>query len=177
VSSCCPSARRVQERAIPSPNRSGALPTRVSLTIRCVVCDEPAYSRARRLCRKHDARLRRTGSTDEPDRRRKSGDDPRVRFWTKVDQSAGLGGCWPWLGGRVKSTARYGSFGVRSGTSVRAHRFAYEFLYGPIPEGLTIDHLCMRPECVNPLHLEAVPLRENIARYWNARRASKASGV
>ena len=48
------------------------------------------------------------------------------------------------------------------------HRFAYELLVGPIPKGLTIDHVkskeCISTLCVNPAHLEAVTLRENILR-------------
>lgn len=47
---------------------------------------------------------------------------------------------------------------------VRAHRFAYELVKGPIPEGLTLDHLCNVPLCVNPDHLEPVTLSENIRR-------------
>lgn len=45
-----------------------------------------------------------------------------------------------------------------------AHRVAYELCIGPIPTGLTIDHLCRNTRCVNPKHLEAVTLRENILR-------------
>ena len=45
-----------------------------------------------------------------------------------------------------------------------AHRFAYETFVGPIPEGLTIDHLCRIRHCVNPEHLEAVTDRVNILR-------------
>lgn len=51
------------------------------------------------------------------------------------------------------------------GRSFLVHRVAYEHLVGPIPDGYTIDHLCGVPRCWNPLHLEAVPLRENIRRY------------
>jgi hypothetical protein len=41
---------------------------------------------------------------------------------------------------------------------------------GPIPEGLTIDHLCKNPGCVRPDHLEAVTMRENIRRgSWASR--------
>ena len=69
--------------------------------------------------------------------------------------------CWMWTGTKV--TGGYGSFSLK-GKSVRAHRFAYEFYKGKIPEGLTIDHLCIVPPCVNPDHLEAVTMRENTLR-------------
>lgn len=45
-----------------------------------------------------------------------------------------------------------------------AHRVAYELLIGPIPAGMTLDHLCRNRLCVNPVHLEAVTNRVNILR-------------
>lgn len=45
-----------------------------------------------------------------------------------------------------------------------AHRVAYELFVGPIPEGLTLDHLCRVRHCVNPLHLEPVTRGENTRR-------------
>lgn len=53
----------------------------------------------------------------------------------------------------------------RKGRSVLAHRLAYELEYGAEAlRGLTVDHLCYRPLCCNPNHLEAVTAQENVRR-------------
>lgn len=82
------------------------------------------------------------------------------RFWKKVAKGSDTE-CWPWLA--AHNSEGYGAFwdGTRS---VQAHRFAYADLTGPIPDGLTLDHLCRNRECVNPAHLEPVTNRENILR-------------
>ena len=46
----------------------------------------------------------------------------------------------------------------------RLHRAIYEKFVGPIPDGLTIDHLCRNRLCVNPAHLEPVTLAANVLR-------------
>lgn len=70
-------------------------------------------------------------------------------------------GCWLWTG-----TVTYNGYGIFevNGKKIRAHRFSYELHKGPIPDGLTIDHLCRVRCCVNPDHLEAVTMRENTLR-------------
>ena len=57
----------------------------------------------------------------------------------------------------------YGHF-VVGGKNVLAHRWYYEHLVGPIPRGLTLDHLCGNPLCVAPLHLEPVDIQTNSQR-------------
>lgn len=47
---------------------------------------------------------------------------------------------------------------------VRAHRWAYETLVGPIDPDLECDHLCREKACVNPGHIELVTHAVNVAR-------------
>jgi transcriptional regulator with XRE-family HTH domain len=69
--------------------------------------------------------------------------------------------CWEWVG--CKDQWGYGLI-KRDGVMWRAHRAIYELWFGPIPEGLEIDHLCCVRHCLNPDHLEVVTGAENIRR-------------
>lgn len=71
------------------------------------------------------------------------------------------GECWLW-----GSTINQDGYGILStgGKPYLAHRVTYEDVYGQIPIGLEIDHLCRVPSCVNPNHLEAVTHRLNMQR-------------
>ena len=80
------------------------------------------------------------------------------RFWAKVNKTKN---CWLWTGHLTWDG--YGGFWLGK-TEVRAHRYAYELLVGPIPEGLTLDHLCRNRPCVHPLHLEPVTVQINTLR-------------
>ena len=84
------------------------------------------------------------------------------RFWQKVQFTHD--GCWFWLGSPDKDG--YGRFHLGSRTdksrhAVFAHRFAYEFLVGSIPNNMTIDHICRTHNCVNPSHLRILSAVEN----------------
>ena len=87
------------------------------------------------------------------------------RFMSKVEKHRS--GCWLWSGAVPAEGEGYGWFSVREdgkAHSRRAHRVSYEHFTGPIPRGLTIDHLCKVRHCVNPAHLEAVSLAVNVMR-------------
>lgn len=82
------------------------------------------------------------------------------RFWRRVYRPD-PGSCWLWLG--AIGTGCYGRV-YFDGKDDYVHRVAYMLRYGPIPEGLQIDHLCRFRPCVNPAHLEAVTQAENLRR-------------
>lgn len=86
---------------------------------------------------------------------------PEERFWKYVTKGEG---CWvfSYSNGVVR---KYGNFFVSPARrNVLPHRYSYEISVGPIPEGLTIDHLCGVTQCVRPDHLEPVTLAENLRR-------------
>ncbi len=66
----------------------------------------------------------------------------------------------------------YGQFwyGNKNGL---AHRYAYETMVGPIPEGLQIDHICQVQRCVNPAHLEPVTPKVNMQRMHAAKNGAQ----
>lgn len=114
----------------------------------------------RGMCRKHYDRLTKYGdplARPPASRWEWRGWSIEERFWAWVD-TGGANGCWLWTG--MLSTSGYGQFGKR----IAAHRFAYEFAVGPIPNGLQLDHLCRVRNCVNPSHLEPVDPWENWRR-------------
>jgi len=77
-------------------------------------------------------------------------------FWSKVEKSSD---CWEWRGAR-KTPGGYGHFRYK-GKTLKAHRFAWEAIYGPIPPGIHILHKCDNPGCVNPGHLFAGNAKDN----------------
>lgn len=85
----------------------------------------------------------------------------RLAFYTR-NIGASHDECWTW-DGRLNRDG----YGVLSAPLLRtkmAHRVSYILHVGQIPDGLTLDHLCRNPACVNPEHLEPVTMGENLRR-------------
>ncbi len=92
-------------------------------------------------------------------------------FWKFVLFS---GNCWIWTGHKDKKLG-YGKYTRRlskgdklhagKAKSYKAHTYAYELVFGPIPEGFEPDHkICKNRACVNPYHMEVVTHKENVLR-------------
>jgi len=97
------------------------------------------------------------------------------RLWEKVDVR-GPNECWLW----TKVTMKHGYATIVSaghnGPKILVHRAAWEITYGPIPDGMTVDHICHTLECgksgadcfhrrcCNPQHLKLELMADNIKR-------------
>ncbi len=105
----------------------------------------------------------------EPKPELRRGSVVRDREYILARVTKTTGGCWIW----AQATRRkYGAASTQDRTVVQAHRFSFELFVGPIPSGMTLDHLCRDTRCVNPEHLEPVSLQENLRRGRDARGRS-----
>lgn len=75
-----------------------------------------------------------------------------VRFKKYVGKPE-ISGCVPWVG--LRNADGYGLIGsgTKNGRNLLAHRVAYEFAHGKIPDGMLILHHCDNPPCINVKHL------------------------
>jgi hypothetical protein len=107
--------------------------------------------------------------TDATEDRRRIADAERPL--TLIDTT---GDCWQWTGSTTDQG--YGFFYLGA-EKVYAHRWFYELVAGPIPDGLVIDHRCRNRACARPSHLEPVTNAENILRGegFGAKNAAKTT--
>lgn len=167
--------------------RNGGGPGRASIgpdprpARRCSIGGCENKYRSLGFCEAHYMRARRNGG--DPGRvavqTRLIGASLRERFEAKLDplRLRTPDACWPFRG----TISRYGYGQIQrahgSPQFVRAHRAAYELYVGPIPEGLSLDHVCHSEDqeclggnscphrrCCNPSHLEPVTFAENTMR-------------
>lgn len=125
-------------------------------------CDKKHKGRG--LCLTHYARWRRNGDTSIV--LTMQGMPATERYWARVQKGPG---CWLWTG---SCDGRYGHFWESKEKSPMAHRYSYEALVGPIPEGAVIDHICHNTLCVNPAHLRPVTPKQNMENRGGAPRSS-----
>lgn len=132
-------------------------------------CTSPHYGRG--WCRQHWNGWYRHGDPEVPAQRVPPIEE---RFWANVQKTET---CWLWTGTRFPKGYGYLNRGGKNRPvrHVYVHRFAYELLVGPIPEGMTIDHIkangYISRACVKaiadehgPAHLEPVTLQTNLMR-------------
>lgn len=124
------------------------------LNWRCIHCQNEynrAHSLKRALAKCHPAVLK-AFSAAPIERLRKFA--PKVAF-TKT--------CWLWRGNKHPDSG-YARIWFDRHDDRLAHRVAFEWARGAIPDGLVLDHICRVRHCVNPDHLEPVTSGENVLR-------------
>ncbi len=90
------------------------------------------------------------------------------RFMSKITK---VNNCWLWNAGT--NFKDYGNFSITINgktKTYRAHRFIYEYINGPISEGLLVCHSCDTPRCVNPEHLWLGTVSDNAIDSVNKKR-------
>ena len=93
----------------------------------------------------------------------------KVRFWRFVTPGD-PDECWEWRGGLDKDG--YGSIESK-GKTLRAHRVSFEMHHHPLTDGELVCHSCDHPPCVNPAHLFAGSISDNIADMVAKGRATR----
>lgn len=129
-------------------------------------CSQPC--RCSGLCAKHYRDWAKNKSTPA--------DFERVRARLLKDSKVTETGCREWQGSILISKVNnlpYGRYAALGETLV--HRVSYLAFNGPIPEGLQIDHTCSNTICMEPMHLEAVPAKENVRRTFARGRGQNRS--
>lgn len=112
-------------------------------------CDQEV--RTRGWCGKHYARWRRHGDPTGGATRYPS---PEESFAARTRWSEGH---LLWSGAVSRG---YGQLSV-NGRPMLAHRYAWEHVHGPIPDGMHVDHKCWTTTCVNVEHLRLATHAEN----------------
>ncbi len=82
------------------------------------------------------------------------------RFYAKVSKTPTDTGCLEWTG--VCNDKGYGRFTSGRNHQWFAHRFAWELVNGPIPDGMVIAHRCDNPRCCRIEHLFCCTQAENM---------------
>jgi hypothetical protein len=90
--------------------------------------------------------------------------------------------CWIWCG--TRHGKGYGQTYRPGNRATKVHRLIFAWLVHPLPKNQKlgeVDHLCRRPSCCNPVHMEFVStainvLRSNCPPAVNARKTHCLNG-
>lgn len=96
-----------------------------------------------------------------------------IDWWSKVIKTDDESDCWLWS--QSKGSHGYGQ--TWDGVTVRlAHRVAWVLTHGPIPDDLTVDHICRNRTCCNPAHLRLLTNLVNATDNGQGRKTHCPSG-
>ncbi len=140
-----------------------------------LMCGKPIVSKG--MCNMHRTRLKRHGSPFTV--KNNSGGTMMERFLrtTKRVIEGPTTGCLEFTG-HIRKQDGYGYFPTIGTRSELAHRWYWEQINGPIPEGMTLDHechneaaargecnagsLCPHRACIELEHLAVKPIEDNV---------------
>lgn len=119
---------------------------------------------ARGMCKAHWERWRKHGDPLQGGPIGLRASSPADAFAARTERQ---GDCLIWTGSC--NPGGYGQLSV-NGRIVRAHRFAWEQINGPIPAGMVIDHTCWNRACVNTEHLRLATHKQNNSNLSGVRK-------
>lgn len=135
----------------------------------CASCGNQKPNEGRGLCCACYQRAAKSGVLDQYARTLHRSIDEWLAEIDQTDPEA----CWPWPGSTTEDG--YGTAWDRPRMRP-AHRVVYQRLIGPIPDGMTLDHMCHdsnvcregracpHRRCVNPAHLQPAAHIDNARR-------------
>lgn len=137
----------------------------------CIIegCDNP--SRQAGMCATHAYRNWKFGDPHHGGEIRRYAKSHEDAYSAYTAQS---GDCLVWTG--TVNSFGYGIINV-DGRKMVAHRYSWERVNGPIPDGFDLDHICWNRACVKVEHLRIASRAENNANQSGPRADNMSSGV